>query len=131
MVFNTGAKYARKLGLTSVLQDNSEAGVYLANELTQRGYRTPLIVQLSRFPDSSLERRYNGISEVLGTRPALLNITNYNNTRDSVDQVINILKSHPEYDSILSLGGAVSFFVSFFLFLLLPNSIPTLLILYL
>lgn len=46
LVFNTGLDYAKRLGLTRVLQDDQEAATMLGQELRQRGYERPLVIQL-------------------------------------------------------------------------------------
>lgn len=112
IVFNSGLDYARKLGLTRVLQDDVEAGNLLGKELYNAKFSRPLAVQLSSLDDGTSERRRLGIQQAIGQAPGLLKIfeaSNVTAVSTPAQFVRDAFLSNPvAYDSIISLGGSVS-----------------------
>lgn len=114
-MFNSGLDYARKLGLTRVLQDDIEAGNMLGEELYKANFSKPLTVQLSSLDDDTSERRRLGIQQAIGHDPALLKVfeaSNVSAMNTPVQFVRDAFLSNPgAYDSIISLGGSVGLFI--------------------
>ncbi|EPB87482.1 RGC/RGC protein kinase [Mucor circinelloides 1006PhL] len=110
IVFNSGLDYARKLGLTRVLQDDVEAGNLLGKELYNAKFSRPLAVQLSSLDDGTSERRRLGIQQAIGQAPGLLKIfeaSNVTAVSTPAQFVRDAFLSNPvAYDSIISLGGS-------------------------
>lgn len=113
-MFNSGLDYAKKLGLTRVLQDDIEAGIMLGQELYNANFSKPLTVQLSSLDDDTSKRRRLGIQQAIGHEPELLKISEVSNvsaTNTPAQFVRDAFLSNPgAYDSIISLGGSVGLF---------------------
>lgn len=107
IVYNAGLAYAERLGLTRVMIDNFETGKYIANELKNRGYNRPLVLQITNIQDTSFSSRYHGVSETLGFEPELMAISDSNDTQKAIAQLTNYVEQHTSFDSIISLGGYV------------------------
>lgn len=112
IVFNSGLEFAAEIGLNRVLQNDTEAGMILGQELRLRNYSNPLAVQLTSSIDNVVYNlRMNGISDALGVEGIQrLALWNYNNTNQAIEQVESALLEG-NYDSVISLGGTVCAFV--------------------
>lgn len=108
LVFNTGLDYAKRLGLTRVLQDDQEAATMLGQELRQRGYERPLVIQLGDLDNTTFYHRFDSLQNVLDHQAVLLPLHDYNNTAQPLIQVRDTFLSNGTFDSIVSLGGSVS-----------------------
>lgn len=106
IVFNSGLKYANRLGLTSVLQNNFDAGVMLGENMVKANVTKPLAIKLNTMEDGASNLRLQGITQsMMGIVPGILEISDnssYAPTKSIVDTYIN-----GGYDSIISLGGSV------------------------
>lgn len=112
IVFNSGLKYANMLGLTSVLQNNYEAGLMLGENMVKANASKPLAVKLSTMEDSMNSLRLKGIIQsMLGVVPAILEIPDSlaNGSSAPNQNIIDTFISG-DYDSIISMGGSVSKF---------------------
>jgi hypothetical protein len=103
-------EYAKTLGLTSVLQDDMEAGLMIGENLAYGNFTRPLAVQLKSFDKRASEYRRLGIQNAIGRRPALLDLVESANSSSSLDKLVRdvFLQSPGAFDSIVSLGGSVS-----------------------
>lgn len=110
IVFNSGLKYANMLGLTSVLQNNYEAGIMLGENIVKANGSKPLAVKLASMEDAMISSRLQGIIQaLLGVVPEILEIpdTLANDTFAPNQKIIDTFISG-DYDSIISMGGSVS-----------------------
>lgn len=107
LVFNTGLDYARKLGLTRILQDDHEAGTMLGRELRSRGYSKPLVIQLTALDNKAFATRLESFTNAVQSRPTLLELQEYNNTAQPMIKVRDTFLTNGTFDSIVSLGGSV------------------------
>ncbi|KAI9499446.1 hypothetical protein BDB00DRAFT_866325 [Zychaea mexicana] len=104
IVFNTGLEYAKRLGLTRVLQSDEKSADMMAQELQKRNYSNPLAVQIigsGHLDDTAFDARLNWISHALGRTVDVLPVYNID---DAVREVRDAFIAGP-YDSIVSLGG--------------------------
>jgi DNA-binding LacI/PurR family transcriptional regulator len=111
IVFNTGLKYARQLGLTGVVLQNQQSGEFIGKELLKRGYSKPLVLRVAAFDSTTFDARFNGLTTALGYTPDLVTIQGQNNTEESITLVKSQLANSSKYDSIMSLSGSVSLFL--------------------
>lgn len=108
LVFNTGLDYARRLGLTRVLQDDHEAGTMLGRELRSRGYTRPLVIQLTGLDNKAFIDRLESFSNAMQAKPVLLELREYNNTAQPLVKVRDTFLTNGTFDSVVSLGGSVN-----------------------
>lgn len=110
IVFNAGLDYATSLGLTRVLQNDIEAGIELGQELSKRNYSRPLVVQIASFDQRASDRRIIGLQKSLGAVPDILKISERRNNTVTPEQHVRetFLSKQQQYDSVISIGGAVS-----------------------
>ncbi|KAI9245683.1 hypothetical protein BDA99DRAFT_543582 [Phascolomyces articulosus] len=107
LVFNTGLQYAKRLGLTRILQDDHEAATMLGRELQRRGFSKPLVIHLEGLDNQTFENRFAGLRDAIDNEPTLLNLHDYNNTAQPLIKVRDTFLSNGSYDSIVSLGGSI------------------------
>ncbi|ORZ20482.1 hypothetical protein BCR42DRAFT_434868 [Absidia repens] len=106
IVFNVGQDYASQLGLTRVLQDDKKGGELLGQELQQRGYANPLIVQFAQSNDTACQDRIEGLQSVMtDTHHTPVMLHDNNSTLSPSAEIIRIYQEG-DYDSIVSLSGA-------------------------
>jgi ABC-type sugar transport system substrate-binding protein len=111
IVFNSGLKYANRLGLTSVLQNNFDAGIMLGQNMVNANVSKPLAVKLSTMEDVVGELRIKGIIQsMMGVVPGILEISD-NASISSYTPIRSIIETYLTggYDSIISLGGSVKY----------------------
>lgn len=109
VVYNVGQEEAENLNLTRIILNNQEAGKFLGKELLNRGYTKPILVRFDNVDETTTDIRYAGICEALGSEPDFFTVFNYNDTHAAAEKLKTELTDTAKYDSIISMGGAVSF----------------------
>lgn len=107
IVFNVGQEYASQLGLTRVLQDDQKGGEILGQALSQRGYARPLIVQFAQSNDTACKDRVAGLHRTMAVASKPIMLQDNNSTVNPANEITRMYQQG-DYDSIISLSGAVS-----------------------